>query len=410
MIPQPLSVLHILDHSRPVDDGYAFRSHAIVRCQQARGWAPIALTCPKHFESWRGERTEEQLIDTVRYHRTGGIVGSRWPFVSEGRTMRATAARARALIADARPSVIHAHSPVLNALPAIRTGRAFSIPVVYEMRASWEDAAVSTGKYGQQSWKYHLTRAIETMACRWADHVVVICEGLRQELISRGLPASKMTVIPNGVDLDAFRPQNRSPEVAAKWNFADRRIVAFIGSFFHWEGLELLVDAAGIIRRERDDVRFLLVGGGDRADDIQRRVMRLALQDVVLLPGRVPPPQVNELYALADVMAYPRHSIRLTEIVTPLKPLEAMAMGRAVVASGVGGHRELIADGETGLLFKPGDASALATALLRVLDDEALRHRLEGAGRQWVTRERSWLRTTRDYDRVYDQAISARTD
>lgn len=384
-----------------MDDGYAFRSHAIILAQRARGWRPIGLTSPKHYESWQGPHTDQESIGPVCYERTAGVSGSRWPFVGEARTMMALARRARGLVEASRPHVIHAHSPVLNALPAIWVGRRASIPVVYEMRASWEDAAVSMGKYPRRSWKYRFSQFVETWACRRADHVVVICEGLKHELMSRGIAESKLTVVPNGVNLEAFSPRPPEPGLAERWGLAGKRTVGFIGSFFKWEGLELLVEATSLLHQTRGDVALLLVGAGDMANDLKAQVSRLGLEDVVVMPGAVSPARVSELYSLVDVLAYPRYSTRLTELVTPLKPLEAMAMSKAVVASDVGGHRELIRDKETGLLFKAGESASLADSLRQVLDNDDLRRHLEQAGRAWVTRERSWERTTSAYESVY---------
>jgi PEP-CTERM/exosortase A-associated glycosyltransferase len=271
------------------------------------------------------------------------------------------------------------------------------------MRASWEDAAVAVGKYDASSWKYKATRALETYACRRCNHVVVLCEGLKRELTGRGIPAEHLTVIPNGVDLEQFQPSQHDPAVAARWGVTGKRIVGFIGSFFHWEGLDVLIDALSILRRDRHDVVLLLVGGGDRADQLKEQVSRLGLGDAVVFTGAVPPSQVQSMYGIIDVLAYPRHLTRLTDLVTPLKPLEAMAMAKAVVASNVGGHRELIRDNETGLLFTPGDPHALAASLARLIDDDSLRQRLQATGHAWVGRERSWSQTTRRYDEVYER-------
>jgi PEP-CTERM/exosortase A-associated glycosyltransferase len=394
-----MSVLHVVDHSLPIKDGYAFRTHAILLAQAERGWRPAALTSPKHFEDRPDAlvSTDPDRVGPIAYYRTPPAPSIRLPVVSELRQMRLTRQRLHAVAAIERPRVLHAHSPTLDAFPALQAGRRLRLPVVYEVRASWEDAAVSSGKYTERSWKYAASKYLETRACLRAHHVTVLCDGIRRDLVSRGVAERKITVIPNGVDIDVFRPATFDPRLAASLGLEGKKVVGFVGSFFRWEGLDLLVEAIAALARTRDDVALLLVGGGEVAADLKRQVESLGIAARVRLPGSVPQSEVGRYYGIADVLVYPRHSSRLTELVTPLKPLEAMAMGRAVVASDVGGHRELIDHGRTGLLFRAGDTADLARALVEVLDHD---------GRAWVVRERTWRRTTEGYAAVY-RAVGA---
>jgi PEP-CTERM/exosortase A-associated glycosyltransferase len=330
--------------------------------------------------------------------------------VGEARLIAALARRAEEVAKKERPEILHAHSPVLTALAAIRVGRKLDLPIVYEIRAFWEDAAVDHGTYREGSWKYRLTRAIETWACRRVDRVTVLCRGLLDDLAARGIAHDRMTVVGNAIDLEDFRDAAPDEEYRKAWKLDGKRVVGFIGSFYRYEGLDLLVEAMARIAAKRADVVLLLVGGGEMEEHLQSEVRRLGLLDRVVFPGRIPHERVPGVYSLIDVLAYPRYSMRLTDLVTPLKPLEAMAMGKALVASDVGGHRELIEDGRTGILFKPGDAAALESALLRVLETPTLRRDLERAERAWVAAERTWDRMGSVYETVYAQAKSRATD
>jgi glycosyltransferase involved in cell wall biosynthesis len=122
------------------------------------------------------------------------------------------------------------------------------------------------------------------------------------------------------------------------------------------------------------------------------------------MPGRIPHERVPGVYAMIDILAYPRYSMRLTELVTPLKPLEAMAMGKVLVASDVGGHRELIHDGETGMLFKAGDEDALTASVQKLLDSATLREKLQQRGMEWVGQHHTWRQTTAVYPDIYAAA------
>ena len=319
--------------------------------------------------------------------------------------MGTLAACIREIVHKEHIQVLHAHSPILNAIPALWVGYRVGIPVVYEVRAPWEEAAVDQGTYGHRSWRYKLVRMLESWVCRQAHHVAVLCRGLRDDFLQRGISATKLTVIANGVDVNAF--QQCAPDVAfmEQWNLKGKKIVGFLGSFFHYEGIDLLLEAIACVARKEREVVLLLVGGGVAETTLKKQIQRLQIGKHVVMSGAVAPDRIPGIYALVDILAYPRHSLRLTELVTPLKPLEAMAMGKALVASDVGGHRELIRDGETGLLFRAGDVEALTATILRLLHDPALRHALEQQGPVWVRRERSWEKTTEGYTEIYSQAL-----
>jgi PEP-CTERM/exosortase A-associated glycosyltransferase len=394
-----MRILHVLDHSIPLHSGYTFRTLSILREQRALGWETFHLTSPKHV----GTTALEEDVDGWHFYRTpASSDGTTIPVLGEIALIRRTEQRLAEVVGEVRPDILHAHSPVLNAIPALRVGRRFGIPVVYEVRAFWEDAAVDHGTTQEQSLRYRLTRGLETYALKRAGHVTTICEGLRRDIVARGIPASKVTVIPNAVDIDAFAPSGTPDEaLKAKLGLAGHPVVGFIGSFYAYEGLDLLLDAMTRVVARRPDVRVLLVGGGPQADSLKDQVQRLRLADKVVFTGRVPHAEVQRYYDLIDVLAYPRHSIRLTELVTPLKPLEAMAQGRLLVASDVGGHRELIQHGRTGLLFKADDAAALADVLLQLFAEPQRWNELRANGRRFVEAERNWAASVARYRDVY---------
>ncbi|MEP6998352.1 MAG: TIGR04063 family PEP-CTERM/XrtA system glycosyltransferase, partial [Betaproteobacteria bacterium] len=317
--------------------------------------------------------------------------------------MAATARRIDELTASFRPDVLHAHSPVLNALPTLRVGRRRGIPVVYEVRALWEDAAVDHGRTREGSLRYGASRTLETFALRHVDHITTICEGLRDEIASRGIAADRITVIPNAVDIDKFRAGGE-PDAALRTRLGlDRAtVIGFAGSFYAYEGLDLLIEAAAQLSARLPSLKVLLVGGGFQEQALKSLAVARGIADRVVFAGRVPHGDVQRYYELIDVLAYPRHRMRLTEIVTPLKPLEAMAQGRMFVASDVGGHRELVRDGETGFLFPAGDAATLARAIESVLARRAEWPRLSAQARRFVETERNWTRSVAHYQSVYE--------
>ncbi len=403
-----MKILHVFDHSLPKHSGYAFRSVAILTQQRRRGWQTAQLTTPKQGDT----AGACESVDGFDFHRTPYRPGllSRVPGLWPLDEMRATHRRLYELARQEQPDVLHAHSPALTAWPAIRVGRALGIPVVYEVRAFWEDAAVDLGTTRDGSLRYRLTRGLESAALRRVDAATTICEGLRSDIVARGIDPRRVTVIPNAVDIDRFPPiDERDNSLAESLGLAGAEVIGFCGSFYAYEGLELLVRAMPGIRAQRPTARLLLVGGGPQEAMLRALVTSLGIEREVVFTGRVPNAQIDRYYSLIDVLAYPRHSIRLTELVTPLKPLEAMAQTRLVVASDIGGHRELIRHEETGLLFTPDDVGALTAAVTRVFGDCELQRRLRSRGRQFVESERNWAASVARYAKVYSDAIAWRT-
>lgn len=400
-----LKILHILDHSAPLQSGYVFRSQSIFREQVKRGWQPVAVTSPRHEASSKDPWQGMQEIAGIRYYRTGKTSAGNLPLEGELRLMRVLAKRIKEVAEIEKPDIIHAHSPILNAYPALYVGRKLRIPVVYEIRAFWEDAAVDHGTFAEGSLRYKLIREAETWACKMARHTFVLCQGIREDLHDRGIPYEKLTAIRNGVDLASLVPGPPDATFLQSWNLENKRVIGFIGSFYRYEGLDLLVEAFAKLAPRYPDLVLLLLGGEERESDLREQVQRLGLGDRVLLPGRIPHNRVPGVYSMMEALVYPRRSMRLTELVTPLKPLEAMAMGRPVIASNIGGHRELLRDGETGLLFPPGDAASLAQTIGRLLEDKPLRDKLADQGRDSVFQEHSWEKTTSAYTAIYERAL-----
>ena len=254
-----MRILHVLDHSIPLQSGYAFRTLSLLKEQRAMGWETVHLTTPRHT----AESPAQETVDGWDFFRTVTTGLPSLPVLRERAEMAATERRLDEIVADVRPDLLHAHSPVLCALPALKAGRRHGIPVVYEVRAFWEDAAASHGTAREGGLRYRLTRALETRALKRADAVTTICEGLRGDIAARGVPAGRITVIPNAVDPDAFPPDApRDEALATELGLAGRTVLGFLGSFYAYEGLDLLIAAMPKLLETNPDIRLLLTGGG----------------------------------------------------------------------------------------------------------------------------------------------------
>ncbi len=402
-----MRVLHILDHSAPLQSGYVSRTLGILRAQRALGFDPVCLTTPRHSADAGEPETDVEEVMGFRFHRTGTpqkkkVLGPM--FVTE---MFATRARLRDVIAAEKPDILHAHSPCLNAFPAFYAARTAKLPSVYEIRAFWEDAAVDLGNTNEGSLRYRVTRWMESNACRKVDHIFTICEGLRQDLLGRGLPSEKLSLAPNAIEPERLSPVDQ-PDAAlrSQIGLGNGPVIGFVGSFYHYEGLHYLLDAFPKILEAIPDAQLLFVGGG--MEDAKLRAAAEPFGEAIKFTGRVPPESVPSHYSVIDLLVYPRMKMRLTDLVTPLKPLEAMAMKQRFVASDVGGHQELVKHGETGHLFTADDTHALASSVIEALqkrntpEDQGILERALA----FVREERSWSAVAKRYAPVYERLLS----
>jgi glycogen(starch) synthase len=397
-------VLHVLDMSLPVVAGYTSRARAILENQAALGIDAMAVTGLRQGAS----DVACEHIGGIRHHRTT----LRAPFerlraapvARELIDMAALGSRVVDVAREARVDLIHAHSPVLCGMPAHADARHLGLPSVYEIRAFWEDAAANQGRDHEGSPRYTAIHALETRLVKSVDAVVALCEGIRADLVGRGVDERRVFVVPNGVETARFTPREKDPAFADRFGFGGKTVVAYIGTLFRFEGVGLMLEALARMLEKRDDVRGLVVGYGELEPELRALHAKLGLGDKVVLTGKVAPSEVKSYYGLADVLCYPRQSHRITELTTPLKPLEAMSMEKAVVCSDVGGLRELVTDQETGLCFSAGDAADFARVLSRLVDHPDLRHSLGRRARAEMIRSRDWTAIVRRYVDVYAAA------
>ncbi|MGN5374745.1 TIGR04063 family PEP-CTERM/XrtA system glycosyltransferase [Sphingomonas hankookensis] len=400
-----MRVLHILDHGLPLHSGYTFRTRAILTAQMARGWHVAAVTGARQGAT----ALPRETVDGIDFHRTTPPRALPAPF-GELAEIRAFAASIDRVVDAFRPDILHAHSPVLDALAALRVAKRRDLPLVYEIRAFWEDAAVGNGTGTEGSLRYRATRALESWAVRRADGVAVICDGLRRDLVARGIDADKIMVSPNGVDLTLFGdPPPPDAALADELGLTGKEVLGYLGSFYDYEGLDTLIAAMPALVAARPNVRLLMVGGGPMEAALRAQAAASSVAHAIHFIGRVPHREVERYYGLVDLLVYPRKAMRLTDLVTPLKPLEAMAQRRLVAASDVGGHRELIRDGDTGTLFPPDDPAALAARVAALLADRSGWDAMRDRGRAFVEAERNWASNVARYQPLYQRLIGRGT-
>ena len=278
------------------------------------------------------------------------------------------------------------------------------MPVVYEVRGFWEESwlARTDRDGGGDTYRWRQERDTECMAR--ADAIVTLSEGMADEIVARGIDRAKITLVPNGVDVERFVPVTRDPELARRWGIApDDVTLGYVSTLWPYEGIEYLLRAAALLVSRGLPVRVVIVGEGEAYAELQQVAVDLGIRDRVAFTGRVPHAEILSYYGLIDVFVVPRRDDRVSHLVTPLKPLEAMATGRALIVSGVAALRGMIEEGVTGEVFRPEDADDLARVAEDLVRDPDRRAALGRAARDWVVEHRSWDRLARSYAELYER-------
>jgi glycosyltransferase involved in cell wall biosynthesis len=404
-------ILHIVTDALPsTSAGYTIRTQEIAVAQRAAGLDPH-VTTRIGFPVTAGAIDGRAVVtvDGVPYHRL-------LPWVMPGRMdrlYRAHLRRAARLAQRLRPAVLHAASNYANAVIALALRDATGLPVVYEVRGFWEDTWLSRHAASADltlSDRYVRTRALETHCMTEADLVVTLGEAMRQEIIERGVPAQNVVIVPNAVSESFLRPlpADGGRLRAGLGIGPGEQVVGLVSSLVAHEGIGTLLEAVKLLNDQGVKARALIVGDGPERTALQRQAAGLGLD--AIFTGRVPPAKVRDYHAVLDVFVVPRTPDRVCQLVTPLKPVEAMASGLPVVVSSVRALAEIVHDGETGLLFPPLDAGALAEQLKQLLGNPELRRKLGASAREWVARDRTWAHNAARYREIYGRVLGEADD
>ncbi|WP_109505855.1 glycosyltransferase family 4 protein [Nocardioides speluncae] len=379
--PRP-TVLHLTTNALPETvAGYTLRTHGIAKAQKEQGLdvhVATRLGFPVTKGHLRARATE--TIDGVEYHRLLATVPAR-----ADKALAKDIERTTRLVERLSPDVLHAHTNHLNGQVALAVRERTGIPVVYEVRGFLEETRRSAD--GLTSETYLLAQQAETWCMQQADAVVTLSRTMADAIVARGIDPAKITVVPNGVP-DSLLAGAMSPQLRGNGPLT----AGFVGTLNDYEGVDVLIRAVA----KTHDVRLLIVGDGPARASLEQQAAGMQ----VTFTGRVAPSEVAGRYGEIDVFCLPRHDLPVTRLVQPLKPLEAMALGRPVIASDLPPLREIVTD-ETGRLVPPDDDAALAEALTDLADQPDVRHSLGAAARDWVAANRTWSRAASTYSDLY---------
>lgn len=382
--------LYLTASSLPFNvSGYTVRSHALVRAIKGAGFVVHAGLRPG-YPADRGVVLSEanHEHDGITYHHLPGPDSRLMPL---DEYLESAAQAVAQLARRVRPQVIHAASNHVNALPALIAARRLGIPFVYEVRGMWELTAATRNPDWEKTERFELEQRLETLAARSADQVFTLTEGLARDLAQRGVPRDRITLVPNAVDPGRFAPRPKDSEWLRRLGMDPETFtVVYAGSLLHYEGLDDVLRALAILAQKSVPARLVVAGDGEASESLRGLTKELGLEAQVHFIGKLEPNDVPQVWSLADAAVFARKPFRVCELVSPLKPLEPMMMGVPVVVSDVAALREMVRDGETGLVHDADDPDDLAQRLLTLALDARLRRSLGGAGRATVLRERTW--------------------
>ncbi len=393
------TIVHVLNKSLPEVNGYTIRSIEIVEHQKNANLNPVVVS----KLGWPlVQEAEESIVKEVHngiehyrlYDEKGNAILNTVPMSNYFKVYADQFGR---VIRQIKPKLVHAASNFQNALPALKVAQKYNIPTVYEVRGLWHDTQCTKTDGFENSERYLLHQNYELICCHTADRVVAISKSLKEHLIKLGIPEEKIYFVPNGVDVKKFRPQSPNLELIKKLDLEGKLVLGFIGSVTHYEGLDYLLKALAELKKTNPKIKFVLVGDGKALPDLKLLTRELNLDDVVTFVGRVPHDEVKDYYSVIDVFPFPRTNAKVCQLVTPLKPFEVMAMGKLALVSDIPALREMVIEGETGLVFKSEDVSSLVECLKNA---ESNMH-LAKQGRKWVEKNRAWSKLAERYQEVY---------
>ena len=401
--PKTKKVLFAVHNSLPYDKaGYAIRTHAIVTKLQANN-IPLKV-CTRAGYPWDIQKhrhldnaIKENTIDGINYIRLSNIEKN----FKKGSDLEYINSYAKELEKEVKKhdvTILHACSNYLNAHATIKVANLLKIPCIYEVRGLWHVTRLTIDPNYKTNGMFEYEEEMVRSAAIASDKVVTISEALKKLIVSWGIEERKITVIPNAVDINSFKPQEKSINLLERYNLKDKFIVGFIGSLTSYEGLELLIEAVQKLENNKKDIVLMIVGDGNE----KKKLVKLATSKSIIFTGRVPHSEVQEYYSIFDVCVYPRNDYEVCRYVPPLKPLEAMAMKKAVIVSDVAPLLEMVEDGVTGLVCKADDVQSLKDKILLLYTNQELRKTIATNAFKWVKEYRSWDLMVRKYITLYD--------
>lgn len=403
-------ILYLLHNSLPYNSaGYATRSHGIITGLREIGWNAVGVTRPGYpFDRPEAKVDDDSVPATdivagVPYHRLS-INRERMPKAPFADFQEIYTKRLVRLAKSEKAGLIHGASNYWNGISGVAAARQLGVPSVYEVRGLWEITRISREPEWHDTDEYRFMAEMEAEAARNADVVLALTRALKEELISRGVDGKKIVVTPNGVDPERFIPRAPNLALKQKLGLGAGLTVGYVGSILDYEGIDTLLESIALLRDSGLEFNALIVGDGSFYQQALSLAQELGIADFVKFTGRVPHDEVEDYYSIIDICPLPRHGLPVCEMVSPLKPFEAMAMGKVIVGSNVDAIEEIIQPGVNGLLSIKDNSADLALRLEQLVRAPNEVYELGRSSREWVVKNRSWNSIAGIIDQAYRNA------
>ena len=455
-----MRVLHVLANGPPDVNGYAIRTQMILDHQNMQGeieaygltspWYPEKDTMVEEFNSAhtsyfrtlhpmrkRNKKFSHRFVSFIRRQKSTKTNSAGNSKLTEKKSFKSTFSlpvryifqksfffwlwvEEKVLIRDFTRKIvevskthdidiIHAHTPYRVGLPALIAARKLNVPFVYEMRGVWEETAIANGRWKQNSMAYRRFKRYENKVIKSSDAVICICESLRRDVIHRGHNASKISIVPNAVNENWFTDEKKtSIEIENQLkihNDENAIVVGYVGSLGNLEGVDLLLESISKLQEEGLNIRLLILTAHPDKPNLISRAEQLGINEISMITGPVPHNEVQSYYHSIDIFVVSRPDLTVTNLVTPLKPYEAMAMGKAVIMSRLSALEEMAVDGETALYFTPNDIDSLTEQIKKCIHDPKLREKLGKNAYYWVKENRNWSQNILRYNKLYAKLL-----
>lgn len=455
-----IRILHVLANSHPDTNGYAIRSHMILKhLDKIEKLEIFAITSP--FYPHKKSMIQSSNLDGIEYNRCvhpvhikepdssahrlikkftslkeGGsdsvsyveknLLKRAWDFFyygffkigrklrkpftlvfkvwEEKKLMKKFENEIIDFVQQNDIDIIHAHTPYRVGYPALCAARITGKQFIYEARGIWEETAVANGKWRRKGIVYRRFRNWENRVFKSSDRIIAISDELRKHLISRGFPNNKITVIENGVEiLDKKFKNGHFNQIKKELDGINSTItIGYIGSLRELEGVNRTAIAISELVKKGYNIKFFCLTGKDGQADLSKLCKKLEIQNRCLIRGPVPHSEVSPYYGLIDIFVVSRPDFPVTRIVTPLKPFEAMAHNKAVVVSNLPALSEIIEHEVTGIICSDNSIRSLEDAIMHLIENEDIRYRVGSTAGHWVRSKRNWDTLAKKIESVYD--------
>lgn len=311
--------------------------------------------------------------------------------------------------------IIHAHSYYLAGKYGLPIAKKRNIPFIYEVRGFIEENLIANSSKRNRNSKliaitYKNIKRNETELMTKSDLIITLSKSMKDEIVQRNIDKDKIKIIPNGTDTDVLIPTPPNQNLIKKLDLKDQFVIGFIGRITWYEGIEILFKSINLIKKEVKNIKVILIGNIDKEyfNYLEKLARELKITHYISYIGSVPHESVIDYYSIIDIIVLPRVNFKVCRVVTPLKPLEAMALNTLVIASDFPSFRSIIIPKKTGVLFQAENPKDLASKIVYYNKNSKEKSEIEIFARNYAEDHFSWKKIIPKYKELYLELIKAK--